>query len=247
MLADTATGLTGAEIGHLLAQIKVIDVDPDMTKWKRLYNALATRQNSDLSGDRVLAFVAGALDPVRYRGQGGTFENRRGAVNEVLAFYGLKLREDGKFKTCTAVSTLSEAEQRADRLRTILFARRVHQDVLDFCRAELLEDNYFHAVLEATKSVAEKIRGRTGLSEDTAVLADQAFGGSRPLLKINDLITKSDASEQKGFCNLVKGLFGVFRHPTAHAPRIAWKMREEDALDLLTLASYIHRRIDGAT
>lgn len=240
------TGLTGSEIGRLLKQVGVGDIDPTLTKWKRLYNALASRQNRDKSGDRILAFVKSALDPVRYQGQEQVFEARRRSVNTALAFYGLEYRNDGKFQRRTRVGTLQEAVQRADRLRTILEARGVHADVLAFCRAELLKDNYFHAVLEATKSVAEKIRQRTGSQSDGATLADEAFGGNKPALRINALQTSSDWSEQRGFCNLLKGFFGTFRNPTAHAPRASWPMFENDALDLLTLASYIHRRIDVA-
>jgi uncharacterized protein (TIGR02391 family) len=53
-------------------------------------------------------------------------------------------------------------------------------------------------------------------------------------------------SEQRGFANLVKGAFGMFRNPTAHAPRIHWSMGKADAEDLLSLVSLIHRRIDAA-
>jgi len=42
--------------------------------------------------------------------------------------------------------------------------RGIAGDVLRFCRPELLEGNYFHAVFEATKSVAQKLRDRTGLA-----------------------------------------------------------------------------------
>lgn len=77
-------------------------------------------------------------------------------------------------------------------------------------------------------------------------MVDEALAGDPPRLKINRFATDSEKSEQRGFTNLVKGLFGVFRNPTAHAPRIAWSMSEEDALDLFSLASYIHRRIDHA-
>ena len=41
-------------------------------------------------------------------------------------------------------------------------------------------------------------------------------------------------------------MFGVFRNVTAHAPKTKRPIKEEDALDLLSLASYLHRRIDGA-
>jgi len=72
------------------------------------------------------------------------------------------------------------------------------------------------------------------------------FSGVSPKLRINALVSASEQSEQRGFTNLLKGLFGTFRNPTAHAPRIAWPMTEEDALDLFSLCSYVHRRIDSA-
>jgi uncharacterized protein (TIGR02391 family) len=122
----------------------------------------------------------------------------------------------------------------------------VHPDVLRFCRAELVADNYFHAVLEATKSVAVKLRAKSGLTEDGAKLVDAALCGSAPRVAINDLITDSQRSEQSGFANLVKGTFGMFRNPTAHEARVLWAMSKEDAEDLLSLASLIHRRLDAA-
>ncbi|WP_373563413.1 TIGR02391 family protein [Pigmentiphaga litoralis] len=66
-----------------------------------------------------------------------------------------------------------------------LQGRNVHPDVLRFCRAELLADNYFHAVQEAVKSVADKMRTRTGLTDDGAALVDRVLGGEPPLLSIN--------------------------------------------------------------
>ena len=135
-------------------------------------------------------------------------------------------------------STLSEAQQRASRLRSALERRGVHPDVLHYCSAEFLGDNPFHAVLEATKSVA--------LKSDGTRLVQEALAGRSPMLRINALASESHRSEQRGFATLLVGMFGTFRNPTAHAPRISWPMSEEDALDLFTLASYTHRRLDGA-
>jgi uncharacterized protein (TIGR02391 family) len=84
------------------------------------------------------------------------------------------------------------------------------------------------------------------LQSDGAPLVDEALGGDAPKLRINDLSTDTHRSEQRGFVNLAKGLFGTFRNPTAHAPKLEWPLTERDALDLFCLASYIHRRIDGA-
>ena len=119
--------------------------------------------------------------------------------------------------------------------------------MLHFCKAELLQENYFHAVLEATKSVAEKIRQKSGLSSDGSELVDQVFGMKNgPKLAFNSLQTDSERSEHTGLMNLMKRLFGLFRNPTTHAPRITWMIKEQDALDLLTMVSFIHRRLDQA-
>ena len=247
VLADTNEGLTGSEIGHILRQVRVPEVDPTNTKWKRLFNALAKSQNRNQSGDRVLAFISQALEPARYQGDSATFEERRDQVNVTLLLYdGLEFQADGKFHKTKRASSLAEAQQRASRLRSALERRGVHPDVLHYCSAEFLGDNPFHAVLEATKSVAEKIRKKTGLTGDGAPLVQQALAGTNPLLRINALATESHRSEQRGFATLLIGMFGTFRNPTAHAPHISWRMPEEDALDLFTLASYAHRRLDAA-
>lgn len=246
-LGDTESGLTGSEIQHTLMKSRIPDVDPTNTKWKRLYNAFVTRQNETQTGNSIIDFIHHALEPARYIGDTDLFEHRREEVNNVLAFHGLHFLATGKFKKITKAQTLGEAQRRASELRERLKERSVHTDVLDFCRAELLEDNYFHAVLEAVKSIDAKIRARTGLAVNGAELYDAALGGPDPQLRINLFTSKSQRGEQKGFVNLLKGLYGTFRNPTAHEPRIEWDMAEADALDLLSIVSYAHRRIDEAT
>src|SRR5699024_3515180 len=147
------------------------------------------------------------------------FETKRSELNKVLSFSGLKLREDGRIAKIRKAKTIKEAERRANRLESKLKDREVHQDVLKFCDAELLQKNYFHAVLEACKSVANKIRFLSGLESDGAKLAQEAFSldkSGKPILAINNLEDETDKSEQTGFLNLVIGLFGTFRNTTAH-------------------------------
>jgi hypothetical protein len=45
-----------------------------------------------------------------------------------------------------------------------------------------------------------------------------------------------------------KQIFGTFRNPPAHAARAAaeWTITEADALDLFSMLSFIHRRLDHA-
>ncbi|GAB64329.1 conserved hypothetical protein [Candidatus Jettenia caeni] len=66
-------------------------------------------------------------------------------------------------------------------------------------------------------------------------------------MAINQLITDTDVSEQKGFMNLLIGLFGTFRNPVAHAEKIYWLISEQDALDILSLVSLVHRKLDIVT
>ena len=249
VLANSEGGLTGSEIGRLLKQRGITDSAPSLNKWMRLASALGQQQQRDGCGNCVVGFILEAMKPVRYVGKTSVFDSRLVELNHVLIFAGLEVGKDGQLRPRPVAKTLTEAEQRAGRLRAELLKRNVHPDVLRFCQAELLNENCFHAVLEATKSVADKIRTKTGLTGDGAELADTALAPGKtgiPFLAFNTLRTDSEQSEQKGLLNLMKGMFGTFRNPTAHAAKISWNMTEQDALDLLTMASFCHRRLDNA-
>lgn len=248
VLADTYVGLTGSELGSILSRVSIPDPMPSMTKRHRLFQALFERQSQIHSGNIVGAFIQEAMNPVRYTGNHVLFDSRRDALNTILAFCGYSLGDDGKLRLRSQPAhTLTEAEEAAGRLRSELARRGVHPDVLAFCRAELLQENYFHAVFEATKSVADKIREKAGVDGDGSELVDQAFGIGKqgmPLLAFNSLQTDTERSEHNGLMQLTKGMFGTFRNVTAHVPKVKWLISEPDALDLLTIASYLHRRID---
>lgn len=175
-----------------------------MTKWKRLFNALAGAQNQHQIGNHLIMFINRAMNPVNYASDPATFAWRRDELNVVLAFSGFFVRDDGKVAHADKATTLDVERARAGRLKAALESRVVHAEVLNYCRAELLDENYFHAEFEATKGVAERIR-------------------------------------------LLIGLFGAVRNPLAHAPKTNWPMSEQDALDILTLVSLIHRKLDGTT
>lgn len=245
-LGDTSEGLTGSEIHHLLLTSKIMDIDPPATKRHRLYNAFVACQNAMQDRRHILAFIRFAMKPEQYARDSGRYEPMRANLNRALAFCGLAVEDSGALVPVERVQTLTEAQRRADELRTDLELRKVHPDVLLFCKEELLKDNYFHAVLEATKSVADKLRAKTGLADDGAPLVDRSLAGDIPLLAINQLSTESEKSEQRGFANLVKGIFGMFRNTTAHAPKIKWAVNKEDAEEVFTLLSLVHKRVDAA-
>jgi len=249
ILADTETGLTGSQIGYLLTDCKIPDTNPDMTKWKRLFNAFVEYQNKLQFGNHVVVFINRAMNPVQYAANPHVFASRRDRLNVVLAFSGIYIGDDGRARRSKPSTDLSDALSRASRLHAALVQRQVHEDVLAFCRAELLEENYFHAVFEAMKSVASKIRALSGLTSDGADLVTEVFALGKicsPVLAINSLKSETERGEQRGFVNLLTGLFGTIRNPLAHNPKVEWPMSEQDALDILTTASLIHRKLDNA-
>ena len=246
-----ADAVTGPQIPNLIAPLKVPE-EPDGpgTKWKRLFNAVVARQNKSQDGKALIRLVMEVMAPVRF-GSAAEFEAVRTRVNERLLLSGFEVRKDGIVVTVRAARTVEEAQQRADDLRAELARRDVHPDVLAFCRAELLQQNYFHAVLEASKSVADKLRTLTGVtagsaSDGTRLVDTTCFSAASPQVRFNDLATEWERSEQTGIATLMKGVFSTFRNPAAHAPRVAWATSRSDALDMLTLASMLHRRLDKA-
>ncbi len=246
---ELAEAVIGSRISQLIAPLRVSETSEEATgtKWKRLFNAVVRAQNRQGDGRPLIRLVSEVMQPVRFESV-EQFEGHRERLNDRLILFGYQIRDDGKVTRTVAASTLAEAKQRANALVGELSRRDVHPDVLAFCRVELLQQNYFHAVLEAAKSVADKIRVLSGLNLDGSQLMDAAFSmsGGDPIIGFNTLCTQWERSEHAGLAMLCKGLFGTFRNPTAHAPRVRWAVEQTEALDMLTIASMLHRRLDGA-
>lgn len=244
ILADTNSGLKGSELSKFIPEAGLVDVDSDNTKWKRLYNSFVEYQNNTRNSNSILKFINLTMKPSRYVGRQGEYEDIRSELNKRLCFIGLFLNESGVFNPVTKTQTISEAEQRINRFKSKLELRNIHPIVFKYCNSELISENYFHAVFEAVKSIAEEIRKKTGLTLDGAELVDRAFSVNIPLIKMNSLETETHKSEQKGLCNLIKGVFGMFRNTTAHSPKIVWQIEEDEALDIMTTISLIHKKLE---
>lgn len=218
-----------------------------LPKRDRLFRALVAQQRKDRCCNAVLAFIRRALGPVRFHDAAGSFETLRDEVNVPLAFAGFSVNEAGQMTRKAKAATLSEARQRAMRLRSQLVDRGAHPRLLRYCVDEIEDDNYFHAVLEASKSLADEMRRRTGRSGDGVELVDTVFeAGKRgaPLLALTAMSTDTEKSRQRGLANSLRGVFGSLRNPTAHEPKIRSTLSEQDAVDELCHMSYLHRRLD---
>jgi len=247
VVADTVDGISGSQIGKYLTSAGIEDIFPGITKRDRLFAALKAKQDKDVCSNNVFGFLMKVMNPVNYIKQPDIFESRRQEINKVLLFAGYELSKNGEFKIVDKVKNLDEAEQRADKLSTELRNRKVHPEVLKYCKPELLQENYFHAVLEAVKGIASRIRNMTSLTSDGSELIDESFKIASPYIIINSFKTDTEKSEQSGFSNLLRGIFGMFRNPTAHAAKIEWPILEEEAFDLLALVSLVHKKLDKSS
>jgi uncharacterized protein (TIGR02391 family) len=245
ILGDTSSGLTGSEIQYTLAQSQITDTDPLRTKWQRLYNAFVNYQNNKQCSNAILNFIAYALSPAKYVNNQSYFEEKRNLINQQLSFIGYQYNTNGKFSEIKQATTISEAQQKADNLKSKLEERNSHNEIYKCCKAELLVNNYSHSVFEANKGLFKRIRNLSLQTEDGNKLIELVFS-TNPILIINNYQSNSEKNEHNGFCNLLKGLCGMFRNPTAHEVKIDWEITEQDALEILAMISYCHRRLDNA-
>ena len=244
---DIPNGLSGTDINRYLAELKIPNPTPDITKWKRLVNAFEAKQRVTGNSNHILKFIQVAVHPSRFLKFGSDyFSAIVSSLNQPLSFIGVAYGVNGKFSGVAVSQTIDEAQSRAKSLIKKLEQREVHPDIFKYCKPELLVENYFHAVFETTKGVANKIRYLADLTSDGGALVAEAFSSSKPILIINNFTTETDFSEHKGFSNLLVGFFGMFRNTTAHVPKTEWVMTEQDALEIMTIASLCHRKLDKA-
>lgn len=238
--------ITQEQITFFLNQAMIDDTFIGQSKPKRLFGACWNKQVKTRTRTNTLQLIRLVIDPALFISKLDRHSQFRIELNQGLAFAGLEIDEAGAIKKIEKISTLKESEKRARELRLNLESRGVHPEVLRFCKSELLESNYFHAVQEACKSTADRLRKLTKITEDGSALVDKTICGEFPIVRINNFQTLSEKSEQSGFGNLTKGLMGMFRNVTTHEARLNWTMTQSDAEDLMFLASFVHKKLDNA-
>lgn len=247
-LSDILAGmLTHTKITEHLSSAGISETGQGTNKTDRIFYALKARQTQDRCGNNVLAFVSRLLNPKRY-GDEAIFEEDRSRINEKLVYEGIEIDKSGQPRQVVKAKTISDAKLRSLKIKEKVHGIGIHQDLLPYCEAEWLKENYFHAILEITKSVAERLRQKSGYSSDGADLVDDCFGlgkDKQPMLAFNTLQTPSDESEHKGFGNFCKGFFSMYRNPKAHNPKILEDTQITQMTEVLVVATIIHNKLDN--
>jgi len=165
-------------------------------------------------------------------------------TNRVLLLAGLEITKEGKLIEVVQAKNLDEVDRRVNSLQRQLYNRAIHSEVQKYCIKDYLQKDYYDAVFEAAKGLAERVRQITGLTTDGGTLFQNAFSKNDPYLFFNSMQTDSEKSEFTGLKELMEAIFHLVRNPAAHTPKINWKVDEAKALDILTLISFAHKYLD---
>jgi len=259
ILADTNRGLTKTELKSTLHNCGISEVDDGgqtinggmfyqigFNKRDWLYNCFVADINKYHTYSNVFKFIESALSPISY-----TLEEKREKhlwrfeeINKVLLLLGMQVGNDGKLRQTAKASTLDEVDRRVNGLKKKLYERSIHTEVTKYCVKDYLQKDYFDAVFEAAKGLAERVRQITGLTTDGGKLFQEAFSTKDPFIFFNSLKSESEISEFVGLKELLEAIYHLVRNPAAHTPKINWKVDENKALDVLTLISFAHKYLD---
>lgn len=236
---------TGPEITRLFrrAGFPQIAHDGD-TKWRFVAAVFQEMQtNAGSRPNPVLKVIETMCHPQGYVGNRERFDAVLDSVNRVLEFYGLRVGDDGRLRmTGERVATVRPTRT-ADE--TAFEAREFHPQVVKHGRSHFCRAAYFHAVFECCKAFDTVLQRNSGIEKSGQPLMSAALNLDGPV-KLNSQESTSEKDEQQGVMYLCMGLMNAVRNPQAHEPELHWPMKREDALDVLTLISFLFRKLENA-
>ena len=234
-------------VDFMQSQIEDISYNEQfLAKRKKLFNAFADYQNKNQCANNIIQFIQNVLSPQRYVDNTDIFNKVKNEVNKQLAFEGLNIDDSNQIVSVAKASKISDVQIKVDGLKNKLIQQGAHQLVFSYCNAELLANNYFHSVLESSKGLVKRIQDIADVTYDGQNLMEKVFKDEDPILIVNNFQSKSEKDEHRGFRNLLIGIVAMFRNPASHELKVEWDMSEQDALDILAMISYCHRRLDNA-
>jgi uncharacterized protein (TIGR02391 family) len=244
--------VTGGTITRILAKYNWIDHDTlygerlISTKWKRINASLIKEMKKAKSPKPLFIMIEEIMNPLNFINEQENWNKNRNDINFAMSFYGYELTDGGKVIPIKAAKTYSEAVSRSKNLREKLEIHNIHPDILKYCSPELLDENYFHAIFEASKGVFQKIRDLTLSSKDGNTLVNEAFVIKNPALIIQDnrLNTSDEISEYNGLKSLLNAICYLYRNPQAHSPKLYNPLSESDAIAAFIMMSLVYKQLD---
>ncbi|MGJ0714427.1 TIGR02391 family protein [Enterococcus raffinosus] len=247
-----AEELTGSKIDTMFELLKLqnfdqLERDHTTTKWRRINESVldkCKRTNSAIPFFSVIQYV---LNPPLYMDKPDEWKKILRDINSQLMFYGFEVNDSGKVIVIKVVETFNDAQKRLQSFNERLSEYDIHSEVIKYCQSELFSENYFHAILEASKGLLHRLRDLSGLNLDGSTLVNESFIVKQPVIVIkgNKIESLTEKSEYNGLKSLLNTIVYLYRNPKAHEPKLYNPSSESDAVTAFTLMSMAHSILDN--
>ena len=237
--------MTGSTISKMLDILNITDNSDQSTKWRRLDYIMRESQNRYNCGNKIIEIIQYVFHPTSsWFNSSVDYKECINEINKCISFYGYELHEDGKIHQITSTKTRTQANEKYDLLKSKLLERNIHPTILKFCTQDIVNEDYFSIIFEASKSVYDKIRNMTGINKDGNQLILTCFNKTYPIIVFNTLTTQTEQNIYDGLKNLLLSIGQIGRNPRAHTPKIYSYDKLDNCLDILNLISFAHKMLD---
>ncbi len=208
------------------------------TKWRRIEKQFTLYQQKFDCANHIIALIEYYINPVNFIGRHDDFIQLRLTLNTILAFDGITINESGKCVVTKKATTLREAMIDTQLFKVKLENLNIHPKIIDFCKPDIIHEDYFNIILESSKSLYDEIRKLTGLTTDSNSLVYEAFNDKSPMLVFSSMKNQSEIDEFTGYRQLLLSIGNLFRNPRSHKPKIYSYDNEDDCLQILHIISF---------
>lgn len=240
--------MTGSTITKMLEQLNIEDNSNQSTKWRRLDFVMRETQATYGCGNKVLEIIKYVFHPTSsWFSDNNKYKASINEINKCISFYGYEVQEDGNIHLIKSSKTRTQANERYDLLKSKLIERNIHPQILEFCTQDIVNEDYFSIIFEASKSVYDRIRKMTGINLDGNRLIRTCFDLKYPIIVFNSLKTDTEKNLYNGLKNILLSIAQIGRNPKAHTPKIYSYDSLDNCLDILNLISFSHKMLDQCT
>lgn len=237
--------MTGSTITKMLEQLNIEDNSNRSTKWRRLDFVMRETQTTYDCGNKVLEIIKYVFHPTSsWFSDNNEYKASINEINKCISFYGYEVHEDGDIHLIKSSKTRTQANERYDLLKSKLIERNIHPKILEFCTQDIVNEDYFSIIFEASKSVYDRIRKMTSINLDGNRLIYTCFDLKYPIIVFNSLKTDTEKNLYSGLKNILLSIAQIGRNPKAHTPKIYSYDSLDNCLDILNLISFSHKMLD---
>ena len=114
-------------------------------------------------------------------------------------------------------------------------------ELWDAVRTNYERENFSGSILDASYFLSDLLRQKSGV--DGATLVGQALGGSNPKIKIGKDQSETELNKQRGFEQILRGLYQAIRNPRSHEKTLDTR---KDAIALIVFINFLVDTITNA-